>query len=150
MAFRASGFYEFETGVYDRTINGEFLLNTINPWTENAFGETVNFESGTPINIPTDGCAGCQTEGSENIDDERNYGFNASLGFYPTENISITPRIIYQNQTGDALDFADTSPDNFEQVRFAGLVEDFEDEWTHYSLGAVSYTHLTLPTIYSV
>ena len=133
-AFRASAFYEFETGVYDQSINGEFLLNSVNPWTENAFGETTNFESGTPINIPTDGCAGCRTEGQENIDDERNYGFNASLGFYPTENISIIPRIIYQKQEGDGLDFADTSPDNFDQVRFAGLEENFEDEWTHYSL----------------
>ena len=135
LAFRASGFYEFETGVYDRSINGEFLLNSINPWQENAFGETVNAESGTPINIATDGCAGCQTEGSENIDDEFNYGFNASLGFYPTKNISIIPRVIYQNQRGDALDFADTSPDNFEQVRFAGLEENFNDEFTHSSLG---------------
>ena len=137
LAFRASGFYELESGVYDRTIvEDNFLLNSINPLTENAFGETIGFESGLPISIATDGCPGCQAGGTvnENVDDERNYGFNASLGFYPTENISIIPKVIYQNQEGDGLDFADISPDNFNQVRFAGLEETFEDEWTHYSL----------------
>ena len=136
LAFRASGFYEFETGVYDREVNGEFLLNSVNPWTENAFGETINFQSGTPINIATDGCAQCATETAVNIDDEKNYGFSASLGFYPSEKVTIIPKVIYQSQSGDGLDFADTSPDNFTQVRFAGLPEFFEDEWTHYSLSA--------------
>ena len=136
IAFRASGFFEFETGVFDRESNGEFLLNSVNPWTENAFGETTDFETGAPINIATDGCAECATGPVENIDDEKNYGFSASLGFYPTENIEIIPKIIYQSQSGDGLDFADVSADNFTQVRFAGLPEFFEDEWTHYSLSA--------------
>lgn len=137
LAFRGTGFYQFETGVFDRTLNGEFVLNSINPWTENAFGETTNFESGTPINIATDGCANCQTEMTiEDVDDETNFGFNASLGFYPTKNISIVPKVIYQKQSGDGLDFADNSPDNFNQTRLAGLPEFFEDEWGHYSLTA--------------
>ena len=113
LAFRASGYYEFETGVYDREINGEFILNTINPWTENAFGETTNFERGTPISIATDGCPQCATGPTENVDDERNFGFNASLGFYPSEDVSLVAKVIHQDQSGDGLDFADTTPDNF-------------------------------------
>ena len=136
LAFRASGYYEFETGVYDREINGEFILNTINPWTENAFGETTNFERGTPISIATDGCPQCATGPTENVDDERNFGFNASLGFYPSEDVSLVAKVIHQDQSGDGLDFADTTPDNFTQVRFAGIPEFFEDQWTHYSLTA--------------
>lgn len=133
LAVRAAGFYDFESGVYDRNlIGGDASENVINAeegvLTENADGEASEIE--------VEGCD-CQTVPTiENIDDEINAGFHASVGYYPSENISIIPKVIYQNQQGKGYDFADISPDNFDNQRAAGLEEFFEDEWIHYSLTA--------------
>lgn len=128
LALRATGYYDFESGVYDRVVNKEIdIINSENPLTYDFYDDEAN--------ITTDGCPGCSREDVQNIDDERNYGFNASLGFYPNENISIIPKVIYQGQKGDGYDFAEVDVNNFEQQSNTGLDESFQDEWIHYSLG---------------
>ena len=129
LAFRASGYYDFESGVYDRVVNQNIeIINAVPRFTEDFYGD--------PIDAPSDGCPGCSLENKENIDDTKNFGFNASLGFYPTKNISIIPKIIHQQEKGEGYDFAEVSVDNFTQNSNTGIDETFEDEWTHYSLGA--------------
>ena len=128
LAFRASGYYDFTSGIYDRVVNPNVsIINLEKNLTEDWYGD--------PINATTDGCEGCTLEGKENVDDRRNYGFNASLGFYPTKNISIIPKVIYQREKGDGYDYAVGDVNNFIQNSNTGLDESFEDEWTHYSLG---------------
>jgi len=129
LAFRASAYYDFESGIYDRVVNQNIeIINATNRLTEDFYGD--------PIDAPADGCPGCSLEDKDNIDDKRNYGFNASLGFYPTKNISIIPKVIHQQEHGDGYDFAEVRVDNFEQFSNTGIDETFDDEWTHYSLGA--------------
>ena len=129
IAFRASGYYDFESGVYDQIVNKDIeIINGVSRFTEDFYGD--------PIDAPSDGCPGCSLEDQENIDDKKNYGFNASLGLYPTKNISIIPKIIHQQEHGDGYDFAEVSVDNFRQNSNTGLAETFDDKWTHYSLEA--------------
>lgn len=128
LALRVSGYYDFESGVYDRVVNPAVeIVNSSTQLTEDFVGD--------PIDIATDGCPNCSTENKDNIDDKRNFGFNASLGFYPSKNITIIPRVIHQQEKGDGYDFAEGRVDNFIQSSNTGIDETFEDSWTHYSLG---------------
>lgn len=128
LALRVSGYYDFESGIYDRVVNPNVeIINKESQLREDFYGD--------PIDVATDGCPGCSLENQENIDDKQNYGFNASLGFYPNENISIIPKVIYQREKGDGYDFAEGDVNNFTQTSLTGLDESFEDQWTHYSLG---------------
>lgn len=127
LALRAVGFYDFESGVYDRRfVNGTDIIN-LNP--------TLSADAaGNPISIMTDGCPNCNTNDQENIDDETNYGIQGALAYYPSDDIAIYAKVIHQDQSGDAYDFADGDVDNFTQFRASGVPEFFEDQWTHYSL----------------
>jgi outer membrane receptor protein involved in Fe transport len=129
LAFRGTGFYQFESGVFDRVVPaGVNILNS---------GATLDHDvAGNPITIPTDGCASCDLNNKENLDDEKNYGFQASLGWQPSKNVFIVPKVIYQNQKGEGYDFADNRAENFTQVRQSGVEEFFKDKWGHYSLTA--------------
>lgn len=128
IALRVSGYYDFQSGVYDRIVNTDVeIVNSETRLTEDFYGD--------PIDVETDGCPGCSTENKENVDDQKNYGFNASLGFYPTKNLSIIPKVIYQREIGDGYDFAEGDVESFIQNSNTGIDESFEDEWTHYSLG---------------
>ena len=127
LAVRISGFYDFETGVLDAiTIPGTNVLNGPNPLT--------NDITGAPINITTDGCVGCFQDDQENIDDERNFGFMANLGFTPSENATITAKIMRQSTRADGSNLRDGNVDNFEQRRGTISEEYFDEDWTHYSL----------------
>ena len=145
LALRVGAFYAFETGVYDRmqqtTFNG-FPLNTgdgtgPNPGAvaDDADGNVAApFNGSLPIVLRQNGNNDLAGNFGDNIDDETSFGINASLGIYPNENISIVPKVIYQNTEGSGLDFADFSPDNFEQYRIAGIDEAYELELFHASL----------------
>lgn len=134
LAFRVSGYYNFTSGIFDRVPN-----KTI-PWinddpilTEDFYGDTQDL-NGDPFNIVTDGCEGCSREDKENVDDRTDVGFNANIGFYPTENLSFIGTVIHQSLVGDGYDFAEGDVNNFIQNSNTGLDEYFEDKWTHYSL----------------
>lgn len=150
LALRAGGFYGFRTGVYDRKrqthFNG-FPVNT-SDGSQAVAGQILDDPTTDAVELFTDApvelsflatpevgnaWADGETE-RNNVDDELSYGLNASLGFYPTENISIIPKVIIQRTQGSGYDFADISPDNFTQYRSAGLDESYELNLNHYSL----------------
>ena len=128
LALRVSGYYDFESGIYDRVVNPNVeIINSETRLTEDFYGDEID--------VATDGCPGCSLEDKANIDDKTNYGFNASLGFYPTKNLSIIPKVIYQRESGKGYDFAEGNVNNFTQYSNTGIDETFDDEWAHYSLG---------------
>lgn len=128
LALRLAGYYDFESGVYDRVIDPTANVLNIQP------NVLSSLSDGTPYSIPTLSCPECELRDRENIDDERNFGFHASLGYFPTENLSIIPKVIIQRQSGDGYDFSEGNPDNFIQIRGAGLPESFTDDWEFYGL----------------
>ncbi|MEM6799800.1 MAG: TonB-dependent receptor [Bacteroidota bacterium] len=109
LALRAVGFFNQRGGIFDRQlVDGEILSP----------GETLS------------------NTFTENIDQEKTYGFHASLGFKPSENLSITPKVIYQRTEGSGYPFADISADNFVQERVVGIPEPYENRFANYSLTA--------------
>ncbi|MEM9847075.1 MAG: TonB-dependent receptor [Bacteroidota bacterium] len=128
LALRVAGYYDFESGVYDRVIDRNANVLNLQPVV------TTSLSDGTAYDIATQSCPECNLEDVENIDDERNYGFHASLGFFPNERLSIFPKVIVQRQRGDGYDFSEGSPDNFTQIRGAGITESFQDDWEFYAL----------------
>lgn len=134
MAFRASGYYTTKSGIYDRVVNKDITwLNDDEVLTEDFYGDTEDF-NGDAFNIKTNGCKGCSREDKENVDSNRSYGFNANIGFYPSEDVSIIGTVIHQGINGDGYDFAEGNVNNFIQNSNTGLDETFEDRWTNYSL----------------
>ncbi|MEM6317388.1 MAG: TonB-dependent receptor [Bacteroidota bacterium] len=128
LGLRLAAYYDFESGVYDRVLDP--TANVLN--LQSVVSTTL--VDGTNYDIPTLSCPECNLNAIENIDDERNYGFHASLGYFPTERLSFIPKIIIQRQNGDGYDFSEGTPDNFTQIRGAGLPESFRDNWEFYSL----------------
>lgn len=127
IAFRGVGFYEFESGVFDRKINPNAnILNYVDP-------TLLSTPDATPPSGRIDGCPTCDLRDKENIDNEQNYGMQVGLGFYPTKNLSFLVKMIAQKQTGDGYDFAEGKVGNFDQIRISGVPEYFEDNWKHYS-----------------
>lgn len=127
LAFRGVGFYQFESGVFDRKINTNAnILNYVNP------NNTNSPDAIPPVNL-IDGCPTCDLTDKENVDAEKNYGLQIGVGFYPTKNLSFLAKMISQKQTGDGYDFAEGKVGNFDQIRISGVPEYFEDNWTHYS-----------------
>ncbi|WP_142785473.1 TonB-dependent receptor [Changchengzhania lutea] len=136
LAFRGSGYYNFQSGIYDRVVNQDIeWLNSDAVLTEDFYGDTEDY-FGNPFAIETNGCEGCSRENKENLDDRFNYGFNANLGFYPTDDLSIIATVIHQKLKGDGYDFAESNVDSFIQNSNTGLGESFKDGWTNYSLQA--------------
>lgn len=135
IAFRGSGYYYFRSGVYDRIANKEIdWLNDDSVLTEDFYGDTEDY-FGNPFAIETNGCEGCSREDKNNIDDQNDYGFNANLGFYPTDDISIIATVIYQNIKGNGYDFAENDVNSFVTNSNTGLDESYKDSWTHYNIG---------------
>lgn len=129
LAFRGVGFYDFETGVFDRKINRE--ANILNLGSSSM--ETY-LPDGTPFSIALDNCPTCNLNDQENIDAEKNYGFQATLGYFPNDKITLTPKVIIQKQIGAGYDFAEGEIGNFTQVRASGVPETYSDDWKHYSV----------------
>lgn len=147
LALRIGAFYAFETGIYDRKqqthFNG-FPLNTGDGTGANS-GAIFDNPDGSGVQIPYDlgsipivlqenGNNGLAGNFGDNVDDEKSYGINIGLGFYPSDNVKIVPKLIYQKTTGSGLDFADFRPDNFTQYRIAGIDEKYELDLLHTSL----------------
>ena len=68
-------------------------------------------------------------ERNEDVDDEDYYGGQVALKWMATENLSITPKFMYQKIKADGLPFADIDAENMEQSRFFDSEEPGQDEW---------------------
>ncbi|MCM4156829.1 TonB-dependent receptor [Gramella sp. AN32] len=142
LAFRGSGYYNFQSGVYDRVVNQDIeWLNKDAILREDFYGDPEDY-FGNPFAIETNACEGCTREDKENVDDKVHYGLNANLGFYPTDHLSFIATLIHQNLKGEGYDFAETDVDSFIQNSNTGLEESFKDKWTNYSLQAAFETSL--------
>ncbi|MCC6726725.1 MAG: TonB-dependent receptor [Saprospiraceae bacterium] len=135
-ALRTVAFYDAISGIFDRKIKLNAHILNLNKTL------LTTGPDGTPFRITTDGCPGCYLKDIENVDAKSNYGFQASLGFFPSAKISIVPKVIFQDMTGDGFDFAEGRVGNFVQERVSGIREHFKDNWVHYSLVATLRTKL--------
>lgn len=106
-ALRLVGFYNSKSGIFDKTPNNYTPLNGNHP---------------------------VLTEVKEDVDEERSYGFHASLKFTPNDKWTILPKLIYQKTEADGYNLADIRPGNFTAIRSADIDEDFEDSFTSTSL----------------
>lgn len=138
LALRIGGFYDFESGIFDTKLNPNAVVQNSQPIVT-VSGLDLNGDPRT-ININTDGCAICLTKNKDNIDDKKQYGVTASLGYFPTDKISIISKVTIQDLKGSGYDFAESetgafqSQGNFNQVRSSGIPESFNDKWQFYSL----------------
>jgi len=66
---------------------------------------------------------------NEDVDDEDYYGGQVALKWMATDNLSITPKFMYQKIKADGLPFADVDAENMEQSRFFDSEEPGQDEW---------------------
>ena len=66
---------------------------------------------------------------NEDVDDEDYYGGQIALKWMATENLSITPKFMYQKIDADGLPFADVDAENMETPRFFDSEEPGQDEW---------------------
>ena len=107
MAARITAYYGSNSGIFDR----EYL-----PTYTRADG-TVEQNPGTDFGI------------IEDVDSEKYYGFQASVKAQITDNLTFTPKLMYQKIEADGLPFADVTPDNFTQARFFNIEEDGSDRW---------------------
>ncbi len=74
-----------------------------------------------------------QPETHKNVDSGETYGFQVALKLEPVEDLTITPRILYQRTARDGFPFADYRPDNFTQHRYFNNAEYSRDRWTLYT-----------------
>ncbi len=65
----------------------------------------------------------------ENVDDEEFYGTQIIGNWVVSENVTITPRFMYQKIEADGLPFADIDPESTTEFRFFDSDEPGTDEW---------------------
>jgi len=108
LAVRATAYFGQNSGVFDR----EYIPS----WTNAQTGEVIQN-------------TGPAFETNENVDDETYGGFQLAAKAQISENVTFTPRVMYQKTSADGLPFADNSPDNFTERRFFDTEEPGSDRW---------------------
>jgi iron complex outermembrane receptor protein len=108
LGLRIAAYYGSVSGIYDRVYEPN--------WLNYQTGETVQ---GTTPAFDT----------NEDVDDEDYYGTQIALKWMATDNLSITPKFMYQKIKADGLPFADINSENMETRRFFDSDEPGEDEW---------------------
>ena len=89
---------------------------TILPW--------VNFQTGAALANPAPAF-----ETNKDTDDEDFYGGQIFAKWQVTENLTISPKFMYQKIESDGLPFADVDEDETDTIRFFDSNEPGEDEW---------------------
>ena len=108
LGLRVAAYYGSISGIYDRVYEPN--------WLNYQTGETV--QGTTPA-----------FDRNEDVDDEDYYGTQIAMKWMPTDNLSITPKFMYQKIKADGLPFADVDAENMETRRFFDSDEPGEDEW---------------------
>ena len=108
LGLRIAAYYGSISGIYDRVYEPN--------WLNYQTGETVQ---GTTPAFDT----------NKDVDDEDYYGTQIAMKWMPTDNLSITPKFMYQKIKADGLPFADVDAENMETRRFFDADEPGEDEW---------------------
>ena len=110
-AARITAYYGENSGIYD-----EHYLPT---WTEGDAGDGVTVHE----NI------GPAFETKENVDDETYRGFQIIGLAQVTDNLTFTPKFMYQKTDADGLPFADYEASNTDRYRFYDIDEPGYEEW---------------------
>ncbi|MCK5424073.1 MAG: TonB-dependent receptor [Emcibacter sp.] len=108
LAVRATAYFGQNSGIFDRVYQPE--------WVNAQTGATI-------VNTAP------EFEDNENVDDETYGGFQLVAKAQVAENITFTPKVMYQKIDADGLPFADNTPDNFTQPRFFDTEEAGTDRW---------------------
>jgi len=111
-ALRVTGYYGQNSGIFDRVYQES--------WIEASSGAT----------IPNTAPAFAKVE---NVDDEAFWGGQITGLFVINDNLTFTPKYIYQKVEADGLPFADNDPENTTMVRFFNTEEAGTDEWSIFS-----------------
>ncbi len=105
---RVAAYYGSISGIYDRVYDPTWF----------------NYQTGEEVLGTTPAFAR-----NEDVDDEDYYGGQISLKWMATDNLSITPKFMYQKIEADGLPFADIDAENMETPRYFDSEEPGEDEW---------------------
>ena len=105
---RVAAYYGSVSGIYDRVYDPTWF----------------NYQTGEEVLGTTPAFAR-----NEDVDDEDYYGGQISLKWMATDNLSITPKFMYQKIEADGLPFADIDAENMETPRYFDSEEPGEDEW---------------------
>ncbi len=106
---------------------------------------------GEPLPYYPEGVVIGETGRNENVDDSSIYGGRISLLWAPTDNVTITPTIYYQDTTVDGIFAADADTDEFDQYRAYDFEEPFDEEYYLANLTmkfAFGWAELTSSTSY--
>jgi len=128
VGLRVAAYYGSISGIYDRVYEPN--------WLNYQTGEIV---TGTTPAFPT----------NKDTDDEEYMGGQIALKIMLTDDLSITPKYMYQRIEADGLPFADVDAENMETRRFFDSEEPGEDEWwiasvlVNWSVGAGDITSTT-------
>jgi iron complex outermembrane recepter protein len=107
-AIRLSGYYGQNSGIYDRVYQESWI------------------EAGSGAVRPSPGPAFSK---NEDIDDEDYFGGQIAALWQITDNLSFTPRYMFQEVDADGMPFADIDPENTTEERFFDTKENGTDEW---------------------
>jgi outer membrane receptor protein involved in Fe transport len=114
LAIRALGYYEHQSGYYDRVPGVEPILLAVNPLIQ-----------------PSDFSI------RENLDDKTTTGAVIKARFeLMDDRLVVTPGFQTQKTESDGFSNADVQPGNFRQLRLFDVDESSSDEWQHYFLTA--------------
>ncbi|NQU31709.1 MAG: TonB-dependent receptor plug domain-containing protein, partial [Bacteroidetes bacterium] len=108
-ALRVTAYSGQNSGIYDREYQSS--------WVEASSGAT----------IPSPGPAFAI---QENVDDEKYWGGQIAAKIVLTDNLTFTPKYMYQKIEADGLPFADNDAKNTTQLRFFNIEEPGTDEWS--------------------
>lgn len=128
VGLRMAAYYGSISGIYDRVYEPN--------WFNYQTGEIV---TGTTPAFAT----------NKDTDDEEYMGGQIALKFMVNDDLSITPKYMYQRIEADGLPFADVDAENMETRRFFDSEEPGEDEWwiasvvVNWSVGAGDITSTT-------
>lgn len=111
-AVRVTAYYGQNSGIYDDVY--------IPTWIESEFGANPGAVNNNP---------GPAFDTLENVDDERYGGIQVVGLFQLSDNITFTPKFMYQKIEADGMPFADNDPDNTTRMRFYEFDESGFDKW---------------------
>lgn len=128
VGLRMAAYYGSISGIYDRVYEPNWL----------------NYQTGEIVTGTTPAFAT-----NKDTDDEEYMGGQIALKFMVNDDLSITPKYMYQRIEADGLPFADVDAENMETRRFFDSEEPGEDEWwiasvvVNWSVGAGDITSTT-------
>jgi len=128
LAVRATAYYGHNSGVFDRVYQPTWV---------NAQTNAVVANTGPAFDT------------QKNVDSENYGGFQLVAKAQVAENVTFTPKFMYQKIDAKGLPFADKTPDNFTRPRFFNIEEPGSDRWwlasgtLNWDLGNGSITSTT-------